>query len=52
MGMITMKYETNFDFKFDRYDKSVLTTDENGSFHFNLYSKKRKDGLMDYFNVI
>lgn len=25
-GMITMKYETDFDFEFDKYNKSVLQT--------------------------
>lgn len=48
--MITMKYETNFDFYFDAYNKSVLITDQ-GSFHFNVFSKKRKDGIMDYVDA-
>ncbi len=49
--MITIKYETNFDFEFDTYNKSVLKTKEQGSFHFNVLSKKRKDGLMDYIDA-
>ncbi len=51
MGKITMKYETNFDFEFDDFNKSVLKIEGEGSFHFNLCGKNRKDGLIDYFNV-
>ncbi len=50
-GMITFKYLPNFDFKFDNFSKSVLKTEDQGSYYLNLQSKKRKDGLMDYIDV-
>ncbi len=48
---ITMAFETDFDFKFDKYNKSVLITNEQGSYQFNLFSKKRGNGMMDYVNA-
>ncbi len=57
-GMITLKYETDFDFEFDVIslnstinNNSVLKTKDYGSLHFNLHSKIRKDGLLDYVDV-
>ncbi len=51
-GMVSMKYQPNFDFEFDSCNKSVISIDYNSSFHFNLFSKHRKNGLMDYFDVL
>ncbi len=49
--MITLKYETIFDFDFDICNKSVIKIKDQGYFHFNVLNKKRKDGLMDYVDV-
>ncbi len=50
-GMITMKYETDFDFEFDMFKKPILKSKDQGFLSFDVYGKNRKDGLMDYVDA-